>query len=114
MYKVEYSPPLPLGESIKLVGKKNTSGEEGKGSEVKWSEEGKREGKKEGKKEGDAKGKAREKGREWEKEKGKVKGRLGLIFFPRERFDFGEENQLGKKGTEKGREKEREKGRERG
>ena len=40
------------------------------------------EGKRKGKRKGKARGKA----------KGKGKGREGLILFPRERLDFGEEN----------------------
>ena len=33
------------------------------------------------------------------------KGREGLIFFPRERLDFGEEHQVRRKGRVKGRER---------
>ena len=52
----------------------------------------------------------RQKGRQgkWEGEVGKRewKVREGLIFFPRERLDYGEENQVGKKGREKGKGRE--------
>ena len=72
---------------------RKSSGEEGKGKE-----EGKNDGKGKGKGKRKRKGKAKGKGK-------KGKGREGLIFFPRERIDFGEENQVGKKGREKGMER---------
>ena len=96
MYKIEYPPPPGVG--IKLAGKENQVGKKGRGRK-RERKKGIGKGKRKGKWKRREKG-SEEKGRE--KGRGKGKGREGLIFFPRERLDFGEENQLGKKEREKG------------